>query len=113
MGNDMLWPLYAKYPGKFRHYMDDCIIMTGIGKQELHVKICHDFFELLEQHNLFLKPPKCEFFQTAINYLGIRVEGRELMINPTKIAGIKEWPTTLKTVKEVRSTLRLLGYHRP
>jgi hypothetical protein len=49
----------------------------------------------------------------AIDYLGIRVEGRELMIDPAKIAGIKEWPTTLKTVKEVRSTLGLLGYHRP
>jgi RNase H-like domain found in reverse transcriptase/Reverse transcriptase (RNA-dependent DNA polymerase) len=113
MGNDILRPLYAKYPGKFRHYMDNCIVMTGTGEWELHVKICHDFFEILEQHNLFLKPAKCEFFQTAVDYLGIRVEGGELMIDPAKIAGIKEWPTTLKTVKEVRSTLGLLGYHRP
>jgi len=35
------------------------------------------------------------------------------MIDPAKIAGIKDWPTTLKNVKEVRSTLGLLGYHRP
>jgi len=35
------------------------------------------------------------------------------MIDPAKIAGIKNWPTTLKNVKEVRSTLGLLGYHRP
>jgi Reverse transcriptase (RNA-dependent DNA polymerase) len=90
MGNDVLRPLYAKYPGKFCHYMDDCIVMTRIGKWELHVKICHNFFELLEQHNLFLKPAKCKFFQTAIDYLGIRVEGGELMIDPAKITGIKE-----------------------
>jgi RNase H-like domain found in reverse transcriptase/Integrase zinc binding domain len=113
MGNDVLWPLYAKYPGKFQHYMDDCIIMTGIGEQELHIQICHDFFELLEQHNLFLKLEKCEFFQMAIDYLGIRVEGGELMNDPAKITGIKEWLTTLKTIKEVRSTLGLLGYHQP
>jgi hypothetical protein len=113
MGNDMLQPLYTKYPGKFRHYMDDCIVMTGTGEWELHVKICHDFFNLLEQHNLFLKPAKCEFFQMAIDYLAIRVEGGELMIDPAKIARIKEWLTTLKTIKEVRSTLRLLGYYRP
>jgi hypothetical protein len=48
MGNDVLRPLYAKYPGKFHHYMDDCIVMTGTGEWELHIKICHDFFELLE-----------------------------------------------------------------
>jgi len=33
-----------------------------------------------------------------------------LMIDPAKIAGIKDWPTTLKNIKEVRSTLGLLGY---
>jgi hypothetical protein len=93
--------------------MDNCIVMTGTGEWELHIKICHNFFELPEQHNLFLKPAKCEFFQTAIDYLGIRVEGGELMIDPAKFAGIKEWPTTLKTVKEVRSTLGLLRYHCP
>jgi len=27
--------------------------------------------------------------------------------------GITNWPTTLNTVKEVRSTLGLLGYHHP
>jgi len=62
---------------------------------------------------LFLKPAKCEFFQTAMDYLGIRVQQGELMIDPAKIAGITNWPTTLNSVKEVRSTLGLLGYHCP
>jgi hypothetical protein len=34
------------------------------------------------------------------------------MIDPAKIVGITEWPTTLKNIKDVRSTLGLLGYHR-
>jgi hypothetical protein len=34
------------------------------------------------------------------------------MIDPAKIAGITDWPTTLRSVKDVRSTLGLLGYHR-
>ena len=93
--------------------MDDCIIMTGPGEDDLHEEIAHMFFDLLEQHSLFLKPSKCEFFQTAMDYLGIRVQRGELMIDPAKIAGITNWPTTLNSVKEVRSTLGLLGYHRP
>ena len=112
MGNDILRPLYAKYPQKFRHYMDDCIVMTGPGEEALHRQICRDYFDILEKHSLYLKPAKCEFFKKEIDYLGIRVKNGELMIDPAKIAGITEWPTTLNTVKEVRSTLGLLGYHR-
>jgi hypothetical protein len=100
MGNDVLRPLYAKYPGKFCHYMDDCIVMTGTRERELHVKICHDFFELLEQHNLFLKPAKCEFFQMAIDYLGIRVEGGELMIDPAKLPALKNGQPPSKPSKK-------------
>jgi len=58
------------------------------------------FFDLLEQHSLFLKPAKCEFFQTAMDYLGIRVQRGELMIDPAKIAGITNWPTTLTPSKK-------------
>ena len=35
------------------------------------------------------------------------------MIDPAKIVGITDWPTTLNSIKEVRSTLGLLGYHCP
>jgi len=113
MLNEILRPLYAKYPRMFRHYMDDCIIMMEPGQKELHEEICHMFFDLLEQHQLFLKPAKCKFFQMEMDYLGICVKEGELMIDPTKISGITDWPTTLTMIKEVRSTLGLLGYHHP
>jgi hypothetical protein len=35
------------------------------------------------------------------------------MIDPSKIAGIKEWPYTLKSVKEVQSTLGVLSFQQP
>jgi hypothetical protein len=84
MGNSILRPLYAKYPGKFRHYMDDCIVMTGPGEEQLHERICHEYFDILEQYSLFLKPAKCEFFKEEVDYLGIRVKNGELMIDPQK-----------------------------
>jgi hypothetical protein len=91
--------------------MDDCIVMTGPGEEQLHERICHKYFDILEQYSLFLKPAKCEFFKEEVDYLGIRVKNGELMIDLAKIAGITEWPTTLKSIKDVRSTLGLLGYH--
>ena len=41
MLNEILQPLYTKYPGMFRHYMDDCIIMMEPGQRALHEEICH------------------------------------------------------------------------
>jgi len=41
MLNEVFCPIYAKYPGLFRHYMDDVIIMTPLDQKELHTEICH------------------------------------------------------------------------
>jgi len=32
------------------------------------------FFNVLEKNSLYLKPSKCEFFQTKVDYLGIHVK---------------------------------------
>jgi hypothetical protein len=45
--------------------------------------------------------------------LGIRIEGGQLRIDPTKINGLAEWREELKDVHEVRSTLGAFGYNRP
>jgi len=88
MLNEVFRPIYARYPGLFRHYMDDVIIMTPLDQKELHTEIAHMFFDILEKHSLYLKPAKCEFFQTEVDYLGIHVKNGELMIDPAKITGI-------------------------
>ena len=45
-------------------------------------------------------------------YLGIVVEAGTIRIDPTKINGLLSWPRKLTTVKQVRSTLGVYGYHR-
>ena len=45
--------------------------------------------------------------------LGWQVGAGGIRIDPSKIAGIREWPRQLKDVKQVRSTLGILGYQRP
>jgi len=44
------------------------------------------------------------------DFLGVRLGNGQITIDPSKIAGIKEWPRTLKSVKEVQSTLGVLGF---
>jgi RNase H-like domain found in reverse transcriptase/Integrase zinc binding domain/Reverse transcriptase (RNA-dependent DNA polymerase) len=107
-------PMYREFPpNRFKHYMDDCLIATADRELTLHWKMNHRLLDIFEEHSYFLKPSKCEFEKTEIDFLGVRLGNGQITIDPSKITGIKEWPRTLKSVKEVRSTLGVLGFQRP
>jgi hypothetical protein len=107
-------PMYHEFPqNQFKHYMDDCLIATAEGELQLHRKMNHRLLDLFEQHSYFLKPSKCVFEQPEVDFLGVRLGHGEITIDPSKIAGIGEWPSTLKNIKEVQSTLGVLGFQRP
>jgi Reverse transcriptase (RNA-dependent DNA polymerase)/RNase H-like domain found in reverse transcriptase len=113
LGND-IQPMYKEFPTNcFKHYMDDCIIGTKEGEEDLHKQMTHRLLELFKQHSYFLKPAKCEFEQTSTTFLGVQLGNREVLMDPSKIAGITDWPETLATVKDVRSTLGVFGFQRP
>jgi hypothetical protein len=104
-------PMYHEFPqNRFKHYMDDCLITMGEGELQLHCKMNHRLLDLFEQHLYFLKPSKCVFEQPEVDFLGIRLGHGEITIDPSKIAGISEWPSILKNTKEVRSTLGILRF---
>ena len=104
-------PIKRQYPGNVFAYMDDILIATG-DDIELHRRIIHEVLDLLAEESLFCKLSKCHFEQTSITYLGIVVEAGTIRIDPTKLNGLLAWPRKLKTVKQVRSTLGVFGYHR-
>jgi RNase H-like domain found in reverse transcriptase len=60
-----------------------------------------------------LKPSKCKFEQSSIDYLGIIVSNGTISINLTKRNGLATWLEQLATVKQVHSTLGVFGYQRP
>jgi hypothetical protein len=107
-------PMYWEFPlDRFKHYMDDCLVATVEGKLALHRRMNHRLLDIFKEHSYFLKPSKCKFEQTEVDFLGVRLGHRQITIDPSKIAGIKDWPRTLKSVKEVCSTLGVLGFQRP
>jgi RNase H-like domain found in reverse transcriptase/Reverse transcriptase (RNA-dependent DNA polymerase) len=105
-------PLKDKYPGMLFIYMDNILIATA-DNLPLHRRIIHDVLDLLEAESFFLKPSKCKFECTSIDYLGIVVSNGAISIDPTKCDGLASWPEQLATVKQVRSTLGVFGYQRP
>jgi RNase H-like domain found in reverse transcriptase/Reverse transcriptase (RNA-dependent DNA polymerase) len=107
-------PMYQEFPpNRFKHYMDDCLIAMADSELGLHCQMNHRLLDIFEEHSYFLKLSKCEFECTEIDFLGVCLGNRQITIDPSKIAGIKEWPRMLKSVKEVQSTLGVLSFQHP
>ena len=43
--------------------------------------------ELLQKNNLFLKPKKCEFEKTEVEYLRVIISQNSVKMDPVKVAG--------------------------
>ncbi len=99
-------------------YMDDLAIHTkqcpGETKEEHqrhHKKYIHIILDILEEHDLYLKPKKCAFEQEEIDYLGMIVGQGTLKMDPKKIQEVTDWSPP-KTVTEVRQFLGFTRYYR-
>ena len=107
-----LRPLLQKYLENFDSYLDDTWIVTRNSPKEsaLHDYIMHNLFKLLRKNSYFLKLSKCQFKVQEMVLLGWCIGNREIRIDPTKLAGLKEWPLKLKNEKQVQQTTRMWGY---
>jgi hypothetical protein len=111
--NHIFQPLRDQYPRCFENYMDDCCIITREGELDLHRQITTEFFDILRENHLFLRPQKCLFEAEEMNFLGMRLNHHSITIDPSKIKGLTDWPRDLKNIKEIRKVLGVLGYQRP
>jgi hypothetical protein len=109
--NKVLRPVKARYGEDVQSYMDDIIIATHDDLQHHRAVVCAVLLAMREA-SLFLKPEKCEFEKHKVEYLGLLLDGDSIKPDPSKVEGMRSWPTTLKSVKEVRSTLGVLNYNR-
>ena len=46
--------------------------------------------KLLAANSLYLKPEKCEFYRTKVEYLGFIISEKGVSMDPKKVAAIKE-----------------------
>jgi len=90
-------------------YMDNILIATSTTLLD-HMDTIHAVLDLLREHDLYLKPEKCVWEATSIDYLGVILEKGMTHMDPTKISGIKDWPS-LKTVMDVCSFLGFCNFY--
>ena len=108
--NKVLRPVKAKYGEDVQSYMDNVIIAMS-NDLNYHCMVVRAVLKAMHDASLFLKPEKCEFEQNKVEYLGLLLDGDSIKPDPSKVKGLRSWPTTLKSVKEVRSTLGILNYN--
>ena len=107
MMNDIFRDLIME--GVIMVYLDDILIFTETLEQ--HREVTRQVLALLKKHKLFLKPDKCEFEKTRVEYLGVIVSHNSVEMDPAKISGVAEWPTPTNK-KEVQSFLGLTNFYR-
>ena len=98
-------------------YMDDMAIHMGkrADKTEQqhhmwHQQLVRKVLSTLQRHNLFLKPEKCSFKWSEIEFLGIKVNYGQVRMDEHKVQKAQEWPVP-KNITEVRQFLGFTGFY--
>jgi hypothetical protein len=90
-------------------YLDDILIFTN--SLEEHHWITRLVLDCMCEHKLYLRPEKCEFEKTRIEYLSVIISHNKVEIDPVKIAGVADWPTP-SNKKEVQSFVGCVNFYR-
>ena len=77
-------------------YMDDIFIFAP--DKAILTENTRKVLQRLQNNDLFLKPTKCEFYKTKVEYLGMIIEEGKISMDPGKLKGIQDWliPTMVK-----------------
>ena len=105
--NHILWIEINE--GWCKVYMDDVLICAKT-IDELIAKTLR-VLAIMEENDLFLKPEKCEFEKTKVEYLGYLISQNLIEMDPKKLAGISDWPAP-KNLRQVRSFLGFGNFYR-
>ena len=90
-------------------YLDDVIVFSKMEKE--HLKCLHVVFDHFWNHNLRLKPTRCEFFWDEINYLAHHVSKYGMCPSKENLKVVAEF-TPPQTYMEIQAFLGLMGHYR-
>jgi hypothetical protein len=90
-------------------FIDDILVYSkSMEEHKEHLRI---ILQRLQEHQLYTKFSKCEFWIKEVPFLGHVVSPEGIAVDPSKVKEVLEWkPPT--TVSDVQSFLGLAGYYR-
>src|ERR1043165_6439754 len=95
--------------GKVAVYLDDILVFTAT--LEEHRRIVQEVLDLLRRNDLYLRPEKCEFERTTIEYLGLVISEGRIAMDPVKVKAVKSWPIP-RNVRDFRAFLGFANFYR-
>ena len=107
MMNTIFAPLITK--NLILVYIDDILIHAPTKKQ-LH-KTTKEVLKILQEHDLYFKPEKCQFAKQRLSYLRYIISPDQVQMDLIKLKGISDWPTP-STIKETRKFLGFCNFYR-
>jgi len=107
MINDIFRDLINK--GDVATFIDDVLVGTEMEKE--HDELVEEILRRLEEHDLYVKPEKCEWKVREVGFLGVVIGPDGIKMEKEKVRGVLEWPTP-KCVKDVQKFLGLVNYYR-
>jgi hypothetical protein len=103
--------------GTLTVYMDNIVVHTKRKpkeSEEQHLEhyreLIREMLTILHKHDLYLNIEKCQFEQTEVDYLRVRVGGKHISMKEAKIEKVKDWKPP-RNMMEVRCFLGFTGYY--
>ena len=91
-------------------YIDDILIASS--SEEQHARDLQRVFQRLQEHGLLLRPDKCRFGLTEVNFLGHHLDTQGIRPLPEKVSAVANFPRP-STPKELQTFLGMMNfYHR-
>lgn len=90
-------------------YLDDLIIWSATVEE--HLVRLTAVLDRLKDANLKLRPDKCHFLQSEVQYVGHIITAEGIKTNPRTISAVQDYPVPTN-VRETRGFLGLTGYYR-
>nr|XP_016463287.1 PREDICTED: uncharacterized protein LOC107786335 [Nicotiana tabacum] len=86
-------------------FIDDILIYSR--SETDHVEHLRIVLQTLQDHKLYAKISKCEFWLKSVAFLGHVISGEGVKVDSQKIEAVKNWPRPT----DIRSFLGLAGYY--
>jgi hypothetical protein len=102
--------VFMEYLDKFVMVFIDDILVYSRSEEEHEEHICL-VLQKLQEHRLYAKLSKCEFWMKQVAFLGHVISKGGISVDPRKVQDVLSWnaPTS---VSDTRSVLGLAGFYQ-